>query len=437
MVNFGIAYGLSPHGLSDAPGHPDGGGARRSSSATSPATRASAATSRRRSSRRAKRGYVETLFGRRRLHGRPASRKNRSVAQAAERAAINMPIQGTAADLIKMAMLARGRGAARSRGCGPGCCSRCTTSCSSRRPDAEVEAVKALARRAACPRVAKLKVPLKVDVGAGTKLGGRALRPQKNYAGRVPDPRTSTPLAAIPRPPTNCDKTKPTRPAVVGAWTPIHTSRAALWRAQPAPPMPGARPPFRAALSPPARHAPSFSPALGRSLADASSRTGRHPSHSVHRRAAGSPPGLSPRLRRRSKNSTTSPRRAPAALAPSDPSAAQAAPPPSPPPRPRARLTTARSASPPPSTSTRVHQAAPQRGELLVAGPRAPRSGDRRSTARVRLQALVSSPSRLRAQLADEGLHQPVQQAHAGGRARGSPRSASAATPPRSDAAAA
>jgi DNA polymerase-1 len=49
-------------------------------------------------------GYVETLFGRRRpspdIHS-----SNFVVRQAAERAAINMPIQGTEADLMKMAMI--------------------------------------------------------------------------------------------------------------------------------------------------------------------------------------------------------------------------------------------------------------------------------------------------------------------------------------------
>ncbi|MCL6580373.1 MAG: DNA polymerase I [Firmicutes bacterium] len=49
-------------------------------------------------------GYVKTLFGRRRyvpdLHS-----ANRTVRQMAERAARNMPIQGTAADIIKMAMV--------------------------------------------------------------------------------------------------------------------------------------------------------------------------------------------------------------------------------------------------------------------------------------------------------------------------------------------
>ena len=49
-------------------------------------------------------GYVETLFGRRRylpeLHA-----SNFQVRNAAQRMAINQPVQGTAADLMKMAMI--------------------------------------------------------------------------------------------------------------------------------------------------------------------------------------------------------------------------------------------------------------------------------------------------------------------------------------------
>jgi DNA polymerase-1 len=50
------------------------------------------------------RGYVETLLGRRRYLPDLASR-NQAVRGNAERAAINMPIQGTAADMIKLAMI--------------------------------------------------------------------------------------------------------------------------------------------------------------------------------------------------------------------------------------------------------------------------------------------------------------------------------------------
>ena len=49
-------------------------------------------------------GYVETLFGRR-LWLRDINARNPQVRQAAERAAINAPMQGTAADIIKLAML--------------------------------------------------------------------------------------------------------------------------------------------------------------------------------------------------------------------------------------------------------------------------------------------------------------------------------------------
>ena len=50
-------------------------------------------------------GYVETLFGRR-LYLPEINARNKMLAQAAERTAINAPMQGTAADIIKRAMLA-------------------------------------------------------------------------------------------------------------------------------------------------------------------------------------------------------------------------------------------------------------------------------------------------------------------------------------------
>ena len=49
-------------------------------------------------------GYVASLLGRRRYLPEINS-SNRSARQAAERAAVNMPVQGTAADIIKLAML--------------------------------------------------------------------------------------------------------------------------------------------------------------------------------------------------------------------------------------------------------------------------------------------------------------------------------------------
>jgi len=50
-------------------------------------------------------GYVETMFGRRRYFPRLKSTSNYNVRRRAEREAINAPIQGTAADIMKKAML--------------------------------------------------------------------------------------------------------------------------------------------------------------------------------------------------------------------------------------------------------------------------------------------------------------------------------------------
>ena len=49
-------------------------------------------------------GYAETVLGRRRTL-RDISSRNATARQAAERDAINTPIQGSAADLIKVAMV--------------------------------------------------------------------------------------------------------------------------------------------------------------------------------------------------------------------------------------------------------------------------------------------------------------------------------------------
>ena len=49
-------------------------------------------------------GYVTTMLGRRRLL-RDINSRNAMARKAAERLAINSPVQGTAADLIKLAMI--------------------------------------------------------------------------------------------------------------------------------------------------------------------------------------------------------------------------------------------------------------------------------------------------------------------------------------------
>ena len=51
-----------------------------------------------------KNGYVNNIFGRR-IHLRNINDKNFSVRSFQERAAINAPIQGSAADIIRLAMI--------------------------------------------------------------------------------------------------------------------------------------------------------------------------------------------------------------------------------------------------------------------------------------------------------------------------------------------
>jgi len=103
VINFGVLYGMSPHGLSAATG-------MSFTEAKSfidqyfllraPIRQFIDATLEKAKNE----GYVETYFGRRRPTP-DVSSSNFMVRESAKRAAANMPIQGTEADLMKMAML--------------------------------------------------------------------------------------------------------------------------------------------------------------------------------------------------------------------------------------------------------------------------------------------------------------------------------------------
>ena len=103
-VNFGLIYGMSAFGLAKQLGIARGAaqeyidlyfarypGVRRYMEQTRAYAR--------------EKGYVETVFGRR-LYLPDINARNKQFQQAAERAAINAPMQGTAADIIKRAMIA-------------------------------------------------------------------------------------------------------------------------------------------------------------------------------------------------------------------------------------------------------------------------------------------------------------------------------------------
>lgn len=103
MLNFGIAYGMSDFGLAARMGMAREDAARFIDEYFKryPHVRRYAIETK---DAALEQGYVETLLGRRRYIPDMTS-PNRAVRGAAERMAINMPIQGTAADIMKIAMI--------------------------------------------------------------------------------------------------------------------------------------------------------------------------------------------------------------------------------------------------------------------------------------------------------------------------------------------
>lgn len=102
-VNFGIMYGMSPHGLSVATGMTFGEAKDFITKYFELRAPVKAYIERVIEQGMAD-GYVQTIFGRRRPTPDLKS-SNFAVREAAKRAAQNMPIQGTEADLMKIAML--------------------------------------------------------------------------------------------------------------------------------------------------------------------------------------------------------------------------------------------------------------------------------------------------------------------------------------------
>jgi DNA polymerase-1 len=103
MVNFGLIYGMSAFGLAARLGIDRGAAAQYVDLYFRRYPGVKEFMDRMRAQVR-ERGYVETVFGRR-LYLPDIRAKNRQLQQYAERAAINAPMQGTAADIIKRAMI--------------------------------------------------------------------------------------------------------------------------------------------------------------------------------------------------------------------------------------------------------------------------------------------------------------------------------------------
>ncbi len=102
-VNFGILYGIGPYGLATRLGISQKHGKEIIETYFNTFKRVKNYMDGSIESAK-KKGYAETLMGRRRFL-RNINSKNRVVRQFEERVAINMPIQGTAADMIKLAMI--------------------------------------------------------------------------------------------------------------------------------------------------------------------------------------------------------------------------------------------------------------------------------------------------------------------------------------------
>ena len=162
-VNFGIVYGISAFGLAAQLGISRGeaeryirgyferyAGVRRFLDETIAAVRLS--------------GVTRTLFGRERPIPDMNSR-NPNARGFAERTAVNSPLQGTAADLIKLAMV-RVEAALESGGYQSAMLLQVHDELVFECPPEEVEAVSKLAQRE-MEGVRELAVPLEVDIGVG------------------------------------------------------------------------------------------------------------------------------------------------------------------------------------------------------------------------------------------------------------------------------
>jgi len=163
VINFGLIYGMSAYGLARNLAIDQGVAKNYIAQyfAKYPGVKRYMDTIREAAKSR---GYVETVFGRR-LWLPEISSPSGPRRQAAERAAINAPMQGTAADLIKLAMIQVQQSLEEKR-----LRSRLVLQVHDELvlevPEAEVETLRALLPQK-METVAQLSVPLIVDVGVG------------------------------------------------------------------------------------------------------------------------------------------------------------------------------------------------------------------------------------------------------------------------------
>jgi DNA polymerase-1 len=165
-INFGIAYGISDYGVAARTdlSQKDARALIDNYFAQFPRIKEYIETTKREARTR---GYVQTLLGHRRyfpeLH--TTSRVHQAARNQAEREAINMPIQGSAADIIKLAMLALHR-ELHARGLRSRMTLQVHDELVLECPDAEVETVAPLVKQV-MENAYALESRLKVDVSVG------------------------------------------------------------------------------------------------------------------------------------------------------------------------------------------------------------------------------------------------------------------------------
>ncbi|MDO5058185.1 MAG: DNA polymerase I [Lautropia sp.] len=163
VINFGLIYGMSAFGLAANLGIERGAAQAYIDRYFARYPGVAAYMERTRAEAHAK-GYVETVFGRRLwLPDIQASQVSRR--QMAERAAINAPMQGTAADLIKLAMIDVHAWLQR-EGLGARLVMQVHDELVLEVPEAEVERLK-VELPARMAGIARLSVPLLAEVGVG------------------------------------------------------------------------------------------------------------------------------------------------------------------------------------------------------------------------------------------------------------------------------
>jgi DNA polymerase-1 len=162
-INFGIIYGMGPQRLSEELGI-DGRTAKRYIEAYYERYKGVNLFRKDSVAHAKEKGYVTTLFNRRRyLPGINHAKQN--IRAEAERMAINTPIQGTAADLIKKAMVNIDR-RLRGEGYGTGMLLQVHDELVFEVPENELDTIQPLIREE-MEGVYPLRVPLKVDIHAG------------------------------------------------------------------------------------------------------------------------------------------------------------------------------------------------------------------------------------------------------------------------------